>query len=169
MNDVLNTMWTRRSVRRYKSDPIPEGDLNLILEAARRAPTGSNRQNWRMVVIRDAEMRGKVGEACNGQTWVGEAPVILCLVTLPGEGQTNGTIVLDHAILAATSLGYGTCWIGACDREKIKELLGIPADYGITNLTPVGYADQEPKDRGRKPPKELFMRDQFGEALSYEL
>lgn len=169
MNDVLNTMWTRRSVRRYKSDPIPEGDLNLILEAARRAPTGSNRQNWRMVVIRDAEMRQKVGEACNGQTWVGDAPVILCLVTLPGEGQINGTIVLDHAILAATSLGYGTCWIGACDREKIKELLGIPADYGITNLTPVGYADQDPKDRGRKAPEELFMLDQFGEALSYEL
>jgi len=91
------------------------------------------------------------------------------MVTLPGEGQVNGTIVLDHAILAATSLGYGTCWIGACDREKVKELLGIPADYGITNLAPVGVANQDPKDRGRKAPDELFMQERFGEALSYTL
>ena len=167
MNETLKTMFGRRSIRKYRPDPIPEADLNLILEAARRAPTGGNRQNWRMVVVTDAELRRKTAEACNGQTWIADAPVILCMVTLPGEGQVNGTIVLDHAILAATSLGYATCWIGACDRDKVKELLGIPADHGVTNLTPVGRAAEERPWRGRKPPVELFSRDHFGKPLDY--
>ena len=167
MNETLQTMWKRRSVRKYQPQAVPEADLHLILEAARRAPTGSNRQNWRMVVVTDESLRRQVAEACNGQSWAGDAGAILVLVTLPGEGQVNGTIVLDHAILAATSLGYGTCWIGACDRDAIKGILGIPADHGITNVTPVGVPDVSPDWRGRKSPAELFMRDRFGEPLDY--
>jgi nitroreductase len=162
-------MWKRRSVRKYRSDPIPEEDLNLILEAARRAPTGSNRQNWRMVVVTDQDLRARTAGACNGQMWMADAAAILCLVTLPGEGKVNGTIVLDHAILAATSLGYGTCWIGAYDETRVKEVLGIPADHGIICLTPVGISADEPRQRPRKPPAELFMRDQFGSPLDYSL
>jgi nitroreductase len=169
MNETLRTMWERRSVRQYKPDPIPEKDLNLILEAARRAPTGGNRQRWRMIVVTDPEIRQKTAEACNGQTWMAGAPVILCLVTEPGEGKVNGTIVLDHAILAAKSLGYGTCWIGAYDPTKVKAVLGIPEEYGVTNLTPVGVPAVDPADRGRKPPAELFMAEQFGKPLDYRL
>lgn len=169
MNETLQTMCKRQSVRKYGPEAIPEGDLNLILEAARRAPTGGNRQNWRMVVVQDPVMRRKVAEVCNGQTWVGDAAAVLVMVTLPGEGQVNGTIVLDHAILAATSLGYGSCWIGACDRETIKTLLGIPVDHGITNVVPVGVAAETPKVRERKPPAELFMRDRFGVPFGYDL
>ena len=162
MNETLETMWKRRSVRKYKSDPIPDDDLNLILEAARRAPTGGNRQKWRMVVVADPDMRKKTAEACSRQMWMADAAVILCMVTEPGEGKVNGTIVLDHAILAATSLGYGTCWVGAYDEGKVKEVLGIPADYGIVCLTPVGVSSEVPAARPRKEPSELFMKEQFG-------
>jgi nitroreductase len=167
MNETLETMWQRRSVRRYRPDPIPEEHLRLILEAARRAPTGANRQNWRMVVVRDPDVRRRTAEACNGQTWVADAPVVLCLVTLPGESKVNGTIVLDHAVLAATSLGYGTCWIGAYDLDRVRAALGIPADHGIVCLTPVGLPAEQPDARPRKPPAELFMAERFGAALDY--
>jgi nitroreductase len=169
MNRTLETMWKRRSIRKYKSDPIPEDDLNLILEAARRAPTGANRQNWRMVVVADPGLRKKTAEACNTQMWMADAAVILCLVTTPDEGSVNGAIVLDHAILAATSLGYGTCWIGAYNKDKVKEVLGIPEDHGIVCLTPVGVPDDEPAARPRKSPAELFMKDQFGTPLDYSV
>jgi nitroreductase len=169
MNETLETMWSRRSVRKYKPDPIPEEHLMLILEAARRAPTGANRQNWRMIVVTDPDLRQRTAEACNGQMWMAGAPVILCLVTLPGEDQVNGTIVLDHAILAATSLGYGTCWIGAYDTSRVKEALGIPADHGIVCLTPVGLSADQPQARPRKPPAQLFMKDRFGSPLDYSL
>ncbi len=101
--------------------------------------------------------------------WMADAPVILCLVTLPGEGAVNGTIVLDHAILAATSLGYGTCWIGAYDADKVKDVLKIPKDYGIVCLTPVGVPAEYPNERPRKKPAELFMKEQFGSELDYSL
>ena len=169
MNETLNTMWTRRSVRKYKPDPIPDADLHLILEAARRAPTGGNRQKWRMIVVTDPEQRRRTAEACKGKAWMADAPVILCMVTLPGEGKANGTIVLDHAILAATSLGYGTCWIGSYEGAKVKQVLDIPEDHDIAYLTPVGLAAEQPRDRGRKPPSELFMRDRFGLPLDYVL
>lgn len=168
MNETLTTMWKRQSIRKYKPDPIPEEDLNLILEAARQAPTGGNRQKWRMVVIRDPEIRQKTAEACNGQTWMAQAPVILCVVALPGEGKVNSAIVLDHAILAATSLGYGTCWIGAYDADQVKEVLGIPQDYVLVNLTPVGVPDQKPDPRPRKDPAELFFQESFSAPLDYD-
>ncbi len=169
MNETLETMWNRRSIRKYKSEPIPEEHLNLILEAARRAPTGANRQNWRMIVITDADLRQKTAEACSNQMWMADAPIILCLVTLPGEGNVNGAIVLDHAILAATSLGYGTCWIGAYDDSKVKEVLGIPDDHGIVCLTPVGLPADKPGARPRKSPSQLFMKDLFGSPMDYSL
>ena len=169
MNATLETIWKRKSIRKFKSDPIPEEHLHLILEAARRAPTGSNRQNWRMVVVGEAGMRQKTAEACDRQMWMADAAIILCLVTLPGEGKVNGTIVLDHAILAATSLGYGTCWIGAYDEAKVKEVLGIPADHGIICLTPLGVPAEQPVARPHKTPAQLFMLDQFGSPLDYTL
>ena len=168
MNETLQTMWKRRSIRKYREIDIAEEDLTLILEAARRAPTGANRQNWRMVVVRDPELRRRTAEACNGQMWMAQAPVILCLAVLPGEGKVNGGIVLDHAVLAATSLGYGTCWIGAYSASKVKAVLGIPEDHDIVNLVPVGVPADDPKPRGRKPAVELFFEDQFGEGLDFD-
>jgi nitroreductase len=169
MNETLETIWKRRSVRHYRPEPISEEHLHLILEAARRAPTGANSQKWRMVVIRDAEIKRRTAEACSRQMFMADAAVILCLVTLPGEGAVNGTIVLDHAILAATSLGYGTCWIGAYDAAAVKQVLGIPEEYGLVCLTPVGVPGEFPNPRPRKPAAEMFMDDQFGLPLDYEI
>ena len=91
------------------------------------------------------------------------------LFCLPGEGQVNGTIVLDHAILAATSLGYGTCWIGAYDGSEVKAVLGIPEDHGIVCLAPVGLAAEQPEVRTRKLPAQLFARERFGSPLDYAI
>ena len=167
MNETLETMWSRRSIRKYRPDAISEEDLHLILEAARRAPTGANRQKWRMIVVSDSVLRRRTAEACSGQRWMADAPIILCLVTLPGYGPVDGTIVLDHAILAATSLGYGTCWIGAFDGPSVRAVLGIPSDHEILCLTPVGFSAERPGPRRRKPPAELFMAETFGTSLDY--
>jgi len=169
VNETLGVMWSRRSIRKYRSDPVPKEDLTLILEAARRAPTGANRQRWRIVVVTDPELRRRTAEACSRQMWMAEAPVILCMVTLPEGWVVDGTIVLDHAILAATSLGYGTCWIGAFDGPAVKEVLGIPDDHDIVCLTPIGVAAQQPQAGSRKMPAEQFALDGFETPLAYEV
>ena len=168
MNETIKTMWTRRSVRKYRTAAIPAADLELILETARRAPTGGNRQRWRMIVIRDAELRNKVAGACNNQMWMADAPVFLCIISHADEKLVNPGIVLDQAILAAESLGYGTCWIGAFSEEEIKKLLEIPEDWRVVNLTPLGIAAETPADRGRNTPSEMFMDEKYGAPLSYD-
>ena len=164
MNETLKTMWTRRSIRRYRPDPIPEEDLHLILEAARRAPTGGNRQLWRMVVVTDPELRRKTADACNGQMWMADAPVILCVAIPPGQGKVNGAIVLDHAILAATSLGYGTCWIGAFQADEVERLMNAPRGMRAVMLVPMGYPAREgafTEDAFRKDLSEMVNEESF--------
>ena len=127
------------------------------MEAARRAPTGGNRQKWRMIVVKAPDLKEKTAEACNRQMWVADAPVILCLITEPGEGKVNGTIVLDHAILAATSLGYGTCWMTGplIAREAIERVLGVEKPERIVALIPLGVTASPTEELPRKPFEEI--------------
>ena len=117
MNQTLETMWTRRSVRKYSPSPSRRSTCTSSWRRRGGRPRGQPAElaHDRGDRRRDAPTGG---EACYQQVWMADAPVILCLVTLPGEGQVNGAIVLDHAILAATSLGYGTCWVGAYDATR---------------------------------------------------
>lgn len=70
--DTISTIMDRRSIRRYRPDPIPEEDIQTILEAGRQAPSGGNRQPWHFVVSKDPEIRRRVADACNGQMWMAE-------------------------------------------------------------------------------------------------
>ncbi|MEO0162509.1 MAG: nitroreductase family protein [candidate division WOR-3 bacterium] len=160
----------RRSVRKYKSDPIPDEVLKRILEAGRIAPSAKNIQPWKFVVIKDSETKKRIAEACRGQHWMADADVIICGCALEkiAWGRMGGymssfavdlAIAMDHIILAATNEGLGTCWIGAFEEKKVKEILGIPDDVRVVALTPIGYPAEEPKDRGRK---------EFHEVVAYE-
>jgi nitroreductase len=146
--NVVEAIRKRRSVRSYLDKVIEEEKLNAVLEAGRLAPSASNRQEWRFVVVRDGEVRRKLGEAANEQSFVGEAPVVLaaCAVT-DGHVMSCGqlcypidvAIALDHISLAAVEQGLGTCWIGAFNEVKVKEILGIPEKIRVVELMPLGY------------------------------
>ena len=171
--NVLEAIRTRRSVRKYKPEEIPEEDLKEILTAAQLAPSAGNRQPWRFVVVRDPETKKKMGEAARGQTWISDAGVIVAALAMPRDSpeiyprwvERDVMTAVEHMVLAAWSLGYGTCWIGAFYEDKVKELLGVPEGMTVINLLPIGVPDQKPEARGRKPLKELFHEDRFGAPL----
>jgi nitroreductase len=83
--------------------------------------------------------------------------------------QVDAAIALENLVLAATALGYGTCWIGAFGNEAIKELVGLPADTNIVALTPVGRPAEHPAPRERKSPEQLFSWNHYGQKLPIEL
>ena len=112
--DALQAILARRSVRKYKTDPIPAQHLKQILEAGRQAPSAANRQPWHTVVVREAEQRARVAEACNGQTWMADAACILVAAGMPRVTdkwyKVDVAIAVVNMVLAAWSLGDGTCW-----------------------------------------------------------
>ena len=173
---VMEAIRLRKSVRSYKQEngepkPVEDEKLNAVLEAARLAPSASNRQEWRFVVVRDAAMRRQLAAAANDQTFVGQAPVVLaCCAETDNHRMSCGqlcypidlAIAIDHVTLAAVELGLGTCWIGAFKEEKGKQLLGIPNDVRVVQLLPLGYpADPGPKEKSRKPLEDLVRRDRW--------
>ena len=167
--DTLVAISARRSIRRYKPERVMDDDLKKILEAGRQAPSAGNRQPWHFIVVRDPETKRKVAEACSNQTWMALADVIVAGVGLPEVSEkwyaVDTAIALQNMILAATSLGYGTCWIGAFDEAKVKEILGVPENARVIALTPIGVPAEEPPPRPRKEPREVFSLDRFGNPL----
>jgi nitroreductase len=146
--NVIEAIKTRKSVRSYLDTPIEKEKMDTILDAARLAPSASNRQEWRFIIVSDPKMRSKLAEAANGQAFVGEAPAIIiaCAETdnrVMSCGQLcypiDVAIALDHITLAAVELGLGTCWIGAFNEQKVKEILSIPNKIRVVEVMPIGY------------------------------
>jgi len=145
--EVLEVLRARRSVRRYKPDPVDREVLLRVLEAGRIAPSAKNVQEWKFVVVENAETRKKLVPACADQGFVGEAPVVIaCTGSMTDYMMRCGqyaypidvAIAIDHMVIQATAEGLGTCWIGAFYEEQVKEILGIPADVRIVQMLTLG-------------------------------
>ncbi len=170
--DVAEAIRARRSVRRYKSTPIPEETLQNVLNAARLAPSAENMQPWRFVVVRDEDAKRELASACKGQTWIAEAPVVIAACGVPDDSvatiggymdsvSVDVSIALTHAALEATSKGLGTCWVTAFSEERVKSILNIPPDVRVVALTPLGYPDEMPESSGRKHLSQIVCYDKY--------
>jgi nitroreductase len=146
--NVIDAIKARKSVRSYLEKPIEKATLRSVLDAGRLAPSASNRQEWRFIIVQEKTRRKNVAEAAFHQMFVGEAPaIIVACAETTGHIMMCGqqcypidvAIALDHITLAAIELGLGTCWIGAFDEERIKELLNIPKALRVVALMPIGY------------------------------
>jgi len=146
--DVLDAIRTRKSVRNYLNQTVEEDKLLAILEAGRLAPSASNRQEWRFIIVRNQEVKKKLAKAATNQSFVAEASILIVACAETDEhvmrcGQMcypiDVAIALDHMTLAAVELGLGTCWIGAFYENEVKQILGIPAEIKVVALMPLGY------------------------------
>lgn len=163
--EFMEAVRRRRSIRRYKTTPVPEKVLNEILEAARLAPSAGNRQPWHFIVVKDDETKQQLGIS----SWVAGAPVVIlgCVDTrVRGEPLciVDLSIAFEHIVLAAANLGLGTCWIGrfvAGSDEAVKRVLGIPKHVRVVAVTPLGYPDETPEPKAPKSLSEIVHYDRF--------
>jgi nitroreductase len=159
--EVIDAIRRRKSVRSYLDKAVEKEKLSRVLEAARMAPSASNRQEWRFVVVTDPEKRRRLAEEAAGQRFIAEAPVVIAACA-----QTDGRIMrcgqacypidvaiaVDHLTLAAVAEGLGTCWIGSFDPEVVRQILAIPKEIVVVELLPLGYPkDDQPVTKSRLP------------------
>jgi nitroreductase len=164
--DVFEAIRTRKSIRKFRLKPIPDEKLEMILEAGRLAPSAGNRQPWRFVVVKDPERRRTIAKAADNQMFIADASVIVVALGDPKASprwfRQDPMIAVEHMVLAATALGYGTCWIGAFSEEEVKRLLRVPEELKVIALLPIGFPDETPAPRERKPLKEIFFSEEHG-------
>lgn len=166
--DTLDAIKTRRSVRKFSDKAVEPEKLQIVLEAVQAAPSWSNMQCWRMVVVKNAETRAKISDlsyvesflAPRGykfnpaQKGIADAPVVIVLCGVPEQsGELNGQkyylvdtgIASENLMLAAHAVGLATVFVGVFDEEKLGDLLDIPPGIRIVGLFPLGYPLAEPK------------------------
>ena len=173
MNAVIENMKTRRSVRKFKSDMVPQELIDQVIEAGTYAASGHNRQPWAIVAVTNKEVRDRLSKV-NASFFDMEvkdpfynAPVIIIVLTKPTTPTyiPDGSLVLGNMMLAAHSLGLGSCWINRAReefelpewKEWLKEI-GVEGEYeGVGHLA-LGYADMEPKDLPRKEGRVFYVK-----------
>ncbi len=161
---------------------MPDEILLEILEAARCAPSWANTQVCRFIVVKEAGVKEALQECLGPQNparaAMVEAPIVICVAAQRNvSGCRGGTpttnkgdwfmfdagIALEHIALAACNFGLGTVHVGSFDAAKAEQALAIPEGYSITEMMPLGYFDETPRETPRKPLTEIVYLDRFGE------
>ena len=189
--DVMEAIKGRRSIRKYRTEPVSEEALKTVLEAARLAPSWANSQCCRLVVVRDAETKPKLADTLKGikagrvnpaTEAVRNAPIVLAACAERGlsgyykdeSGQSaistdkgeywfmfDVALAMQNISLAAHALGLGTIHTGLFNSAEVARILGVPDNVAIVELLPLGWPDEEPAARPRKEINEFVFFDKY--------
>ena len=186
--EVLEAIRNRRSIRQYKTTSVDNKVIELVLGAARWAPSWTNTQCWRFVVVRDSKIKSELANVLSTNNpatdAIRDAPVVIVACAelgkagyyrgepgKPGEPATDKgdywymfdvALAMQNLVLAAHSLGLGTVYVGAFDAKKAATILEVPQGFCVVGMTPLGYPAQEPGPRPRKELSEIVFYDKFG-------
>jgi len=168
--DVLEAIRARRSIRKYdQSRDVEPAKIRACLEAARWAPSASNRQPWHFIVVRNKEKREALAETHPHGRFMTESPVVIVVLGDPQKHpkyfRSDPGLATQNFLLAAHAQGLGTCWMGVIDapfEEEMKRLLGIPESLRIICTISVGYPAEKP-EKTRQPLDELVSYEAYGE------
>jgi len=159
---LLDVIFNRASVRRYRKEPVPEKVLMNILEAGRRAPSAMNAQPWHFIVVTDAKIKKELSR----RRWAGFLKDAAFIVVGCGEkdkkwATVDVAIALQNMVLAAEAQGLGSCWVGDFDESAIKNLLNIPDNLKVVALVSFGYPAEKPAPRPKKSLEEIVHYNMF--------
>ena len=175
-NPVTQAIMARRSIRKYLDKPVEHEKLAYLVECGINAPSGSNRQPWVLRVVENQELLAQVNDVFKQQNAKQvardkgfknrNAPnIILVCTPAKGGGEIDAGMLGQNIMLAAQSIGLGTCCLGGIVRfiqsdpktEFFREALGIPIDYKINYILAVGYPDETPEAKPRDSSKVMFI------------
>ena len=179
VNPVLSSIMARRSIRKYLDKPVEHEKLEVIVKCGINAPSGMNRQPWVVRVVEDQKLIADVTEVYKQENaeqvkrdkdfknMFRNAPNLICVCTpANGGGELDAGLLGENIMLAAQSLGLGTCCLGGPVRfllsnEQYKfflDRLDIPADYKLNYIIAIGYPDEQPNAKPRDAAKVKYIK-----------
>ena len=178
--DLMEAIKDRRSIRKYKADPVPEDALQKVIEAMRWAPSWANTQCWEVIVVKDPKTKSELATTLTqtnpSLSSMTEAPLVIVLcgkkgasgfkkgeaATVKGDWLMFDTgLAMQNLCLAAHSLGLGTVIIGLFDHKRAEEILGVPSNVEVVAITPLGYPAVEGIKPKRKEMSEFVFQNKY--------
>jgi nitroreductase len=167
-NETIKNIKERRSVRKYIDKKIPEEIIKEIIDCARLAPTGNNRQAWSFLVITDDEIKSKIASYARYGRFIEEAGACIAIFVNQNKATTplqDASAATENIMIAAKSYDLGTCWVNSYQKEhskKIKNLVNCPQDMELITLMSIGYYKEDNvKLPAKKSLSEVMFRDKF--------
>ncbi len=163
--DLIDAIRARASVRSLEPADVTDEELEQILDAGRRAPSGMNVQPLQYIVIRDRATLERLGKV---QGFIADASVAIAIVADPGQSKfwlEDASAAAENMLLVIAALGYGSTWVeGTLLRreEWAKELLGVPDHMRLIILLPIGKPAGSPAQAAKKPLAELVHHERYG-------
>ena len=179
--EVMQAIKERRSIRKYKSAPVSDNNLMIVMEAGQSAPSWANTQCWQFIVVRDAEKKRSIQKILSlgnqSKLNLDIVPIVIAAcVEHEKSGYRDGKVVTDkgnswsmldlglalqNITLAAYSLGLGTLHVGMFDNSEVARILGVPENITVVELMLLGYPDEQPAARSRKALSKIVHYDQY--------
>ena len=180
MKDFMDTLKSRRSVRKYENTEVPEDIVHQVLDAVKWTPSWANTQCWEIIRVKDKTLREKlqatISKGNPATKSIVEAPVLFVLCAkLQSSGYYKGKvttifgdwfmydigIATQSLCLAAESFGLGTVIIGLFDHNQAKEILKVPEGFELVSIIPMGYPAKKPSAPKRREADEFLHLDTF--------
>ncbi|EPY2273135.1 nitroreductase family protein [Clostridium sporogenes] len=173
--DFYDVIEDRKSIRKFKNTEICKEKMARIINAAMRSPSWKNETSYKFIIVQDGTKRTElastiINKSDEASEAIRVAPVTAVVVADPDKSGTienkqyylvDSAIAMEHFILAATAEGYGTCWIGAFDEDKVKGVLDIPQNYKVVGMTPVGESNENKESHPKKDVREYVFLDKW--------
>jgi nitroreductase len=164
MLDVIECIKQRRSIRTFLPKPVSKETIEKVIQAAILAPSAGNWQPWRFYIVVNEALRMELAKAASDQEFIAEAPVVLVVCAEPGRSEhtygerarelfclQDSAAAIENLMLAAHAYDLGTCWVGDFDEAAVRKVLTIEAQYRPIALVPLGYPNETPSPRWRRP------------------
>ena len=164
--NCIEKILTRRSIRKFKNEPVSEEVMDNILEAGRRSPSATNNQPWHFVIARDHKEKEAFSFGGFNRFTIDAAFVVLGLykqseVIIEKLSLIDVTIALQNMVVTAWVQGVGSCWMGAFDEKKLQDTLNLPVDSRIVGAVAFGIPDENPSQPFKKPLSEIIHFDKW--------
>jgi nitroreductase len=163
---LLDVIVSRRSIRNYKAEEVPQGTMERILEAGRYAPSADNEQPWHFIVVTEPEIKEKLSKG-RWNSFIRDSAFTVVGCAYTGDAYArkwstvDTTIALQNMVIAAWSLGIGSCWVGDFEEAEVKRILDVPKDWRIISLISFGYPNETPSKTTRKTLKQIVSYNRF--------